>query len=831
MAGLLGALLLNVIPVVSAQELKREFDAVPFTEVQVSDQFWAPRIDANRQVAVPHNIDWCENQTGRINNFKIASGVMQGDFSGIFFDDSDVYKILEGFAYTLASHPDPELQAKADEWIRYIAGTQEDDGYLMCYFKLVKPDEKWTNLGAMHELYCAGHMSEAAVAYARATGDETFLKVNQRLMDLICRRYGPNPGQLINVAGHEEIELALVKLFQYTGDKKYLEEAKFFVDARGVAEGREKGLFGEYCQDYKPVREQTEIVGHAVRAMYLYSGATDVAGYYQDKPLQDAMNRLWNNVTHRKMYITGGIGSEASNEGFGKEFYLPNQSAYCETCAAIGLVLWAHRMNLSTGDARFVDVMERAMYNGMISGYGLNGDSYFYVNPLASDGNHHRQPFFGCACCPSNVIRIVASLPGYIYATGQSDERKAAGHSGDDTVIVNMFVQGKATIELADQFVDIEQVTNYPWDGNVKIITKSRVKEGVDPNKVKLFTKVRIPGWCQRTRNLNGTDEAFHNVDAASLAKGYDVTEQKPNATNVDIREFEMPVVRMTAHPGVEADYGRVALQRGPIVYCFEQCDNADPVTRIILPKNIEFDPRTITVSSEKDNDATRNSLSRTVTALVGKEINGKTITAVPYCVWDNRQEGKMEVWVRQAGLVENIENADMTAWTDSEGEPILYQPLRESILTDDVPEIQDADFSGSFLKDALSKFDGSYPNVQPKGSNDQMVPRATWWNHLGTAEWFQYEYPQPKTVSKTTVYWFDDTGVGACRVPKSWKVTYQAPNSDQWNDVVTGDTYATDPDQEHVIHFEPVEVSKIRIEVQLQDNFSGGILKWNVEK
>ncbi|MBQ6619129.1 MAG: glycoside hydrolase family 127 protein [Thermoguttaceae bacterium] len=615
-------------------KLQRPLTEVPFTEVHLTDGFWAPRIETNRTVSARHNIDWCENQTGRINNFRKAGGSMEGKFEGIYFDDSDVYKVIEGLAYALAAQDDKEIHDDASRWIEAIASAQQDDGYLMCWFILEKPDEKWTNLASMHELYCAGHMAEAAVAWKRATGDDSLLNVSRRQMDLICSRYGAGEGQLKNVAGHEEIELALVKLYELTGEKKYLDEAKFFIDCRGVADGREKGLFGEYCQDHIPLRQQSEIVGHAVRAMYCFSGATDVAGYYHDTELMAAMNRLWNNVTREKMYITGGIGSDASNEGFRGSFFLPNDTAYCETCAAIGLVLWAHRMNLSTGQAKFVDVMERALYNGMLSGYSISGDRYFYVNKLRANGDHHRQPFFGCACCPTNVIRLIASLPGYVYATAKSD-----GAEGDDTVVANLFVEGDAAVDLADARVKISQKTGYPFDGKVVFTLSAEPKDGASLDGKTLYLKYRVPGWC---------------ADAAEAgADGYAVVPFSASEGLTYECDFPMPVVRMTANPQVEADRCRVALQRGPIVYCFEECDNTVAVDDITLPKdpNFEVQFKERFISTPDDSEATRDSGARDVAVITARDDAGNAITAIPYCVWDNRAAGKMNVWVRQDGL------------------------------------------------------------------------------------------------------------------------------------------------------------------------------------
>ena len=810
----LAVLALASVASFAQDEPKQAMREVPFTEVKLDDNYWAPRIEANRVVSVPHNIKWCETETGRIDNFKIAAGLQKGEFKGIYFDDSDVYKIIEGFAYSLAAHPDAELKKKADEWIDYIGKSQQDDGYLMCYFTLVKPDEKWTNLASMHELYCAGHMAEAAVAYQRATGDDKFVKINRRLLDLICKRYGPNEGQLKNVAGHEEIELALVKMYQLTGDKKYLDEAKFFVDARGVAEGREKGLFGEYCQDMIPVREQTEIVGHAVRAMYLYCGATDVAGYYRDDALMAAMRRIFNNVTRNKMYITGGIGSSRSNEGFEENFKLPNKEAYCETCAAIGMLFWSHRMNLATGEAKFADVMERSAYNGFMSGYGLNGDSYFYVNPLLSDGNHHRQPFFGCACCPSNVIRALPSIPGYVYATAESDAAK----SGDDTLVVNMYATGKATVELGDKIVEVEQQTRYPYDGKVFIKTTAKMKDA-NAEFTPFIVKTRIPEWT-------GLDRPADGYAVRSIAK--------PGATFA--LDFPTDVVRMVANPNVKDDNNRVALQRGPIVYCFEQVDNRGVrVDRIILPKNPEFrvETRVNFISDGNVNEATKGAASRTVDVIRVKDINGVDLTAVPYCVWDNRSAGRMCVWVRQAGLDSNAEDyADAKNWTDADGEPILYKSLDSKYLSDDVPEIagDDVEFDGSNTTDSLSTLDYYNQAEKPNGSGDQNNPRATWWDHLGTNEWFEYSFAKPRKLTSCAVYWFDDPGRGRCRVPESWYITYQEPGSDEWKKVNAKDEYSCDRDRDVVVNFDEINASAIRINAKLQKDVSGGVLRWVVK-
>lgn len=818
LAAVLSAFSVIAVGACFAQEApKQALREVPFTDVKLSDDFWAPRIETNRLVSVPHNIKWCETETERINNFKVAGGLKDGHFGGIVYDDSDVYKIVEGFAYTLAAHPDPELKKKADEWIDYFRRAQQDDGYLMTYFIIDHPTEKWTNLAGMHELYTAGHMAEAAVAYKRSTGDDTFLKVNLALLDLICKRYGPNEGQLKNVPGHEELELALVKAYQLTGDRKYLDEAKFFIDIRGVAEGRETKLFGEYAQDHIPVREQTEIVGHAVRAMYLYSGATDVAGYFKDDELYAAMRRIYLNLTRNKMYITGGIGSSGSNEGFEGNFVLPNTTAYCETCAAIGMLFWTHRLNLATGKAEYVDVMERAAYNGFMSGYSLNGDGYFYVNPLASNGSAHREPFFSCACCPSNVTRALPSIPGYIYATAES----TAAVNGADTVVVNMYAAGKSTIELADKYVDIEQKTRYPFDGAVEITASVRMKdENAAPTPFVL--KTRVPEWSGLPADADG-------YAAQTIIPSKD----KPSVATLN---FPFEVKRMIANPNVEADAGRVALQRGPVVYCFEQVDNPDVrVDRILLAKDPEFrvETRENYIQDENTNDATRGAASRTVDVILCKDFKGRTLTAVPYCVWDNRAAGKMAVWVEQVGL-ETGENAPVAAlnWTDGES-PILYQPLPAEILTDAIPENSDPEFElvMSDECDPYTTFNGLNQSANPASSADLEVPRATWWPNKGTKEWLEYDFRDAKTLSSAAVYWYDDRSLnGGCAVPSEWKLLWFDESANEWVDVETTDAYGVELDRDNVVNFKEITTRRIRLEAQMQPELAGGVLRWEVK-
>jgi DUF1680 family protein len=770
----------------------RKLSAVPFTAVKVQDDFWAPRIRINREKSLPHNFKWCE-QTGRFSNFAKAGGSTQGKFEGIYFNDSDVYKVLEGAAYSLADHPDPVLQKMTDEVIAKIASAQQKDGYLNTFFTLAQPGKRWTNLSAMHELYCAGHMIEGAVAHYRATGKKAFLDVAVKFADHIDREFGP--GRRPDPCGHEEIELALVKLFQATGEKRYFDLAKFFIDARGDASKRK--TWGPYCQDHTPVRKQSEIVGHAVRAMYLYAGVADVAACSGDKELIEAMHRLWQDVVKRKMYITAGIGARHAGEAFGDAFELPNDSAYCETCAAIGLALWAHRLNLMHGDAQYADVLERALYNGILSGIGLDGEHFFYVNPLASGGKHHRQPFFDCACCPSNVVRFVPSLPGYVYATGEN------------AIYVNLYVAGKATVSLGDNEVTIAQETKYPWDGKVKLT--------IEPKKAGEFTVyLRIPEWCNGAKlSLRGRESATSGWATAgeepNTEKGYARIVRKWSPGDAIGLDLPMPAERIEAHPAVKADAGRVAVQRGPVVYCFEAVDNDGRAKNIVLPRDPKF-------TTEH-----RANLLGGVTVIKGVDVAGKPITAVPYASWDHRQPGEMAVWVRQDGK-SRTPKADDPAWADK-----LYLPLDPATLGDSTPltlaEASTPSASHCNPRDGLTALNDL---VEPKNSSDHDLPRFTWWDHRGTEEWVQYDFPAARKVSAVEVYWFDDTGKGQCRVPQSWTLLYK--DGDAWKPIAGASACGIELNKFNRTTFTPVETTALRIEAQLAPEFSGGILEWKVE-
>lgn len=576
----------------------RMIEPVDFSQVRVTDNFWSPRLKNHANTTLAVCIDQIENKTGRIQNFENAAR-HEGKHSGIFFDDSDVYKALEGIAYTLINNPDPELEKKADEWIDKFAAAQEPDGYLNTFYTLTGLENRWKNMDK-HEMYCAGHMMEAAVAYYQATGKRKLLDVSIRMADHMMSLFGP--GKRHWVPGHEEIELALVKLYNVTNDARYLDFANWLIEERGHGHGT-KGGEGNwnpaYYQDEMPVREMSVIQGHAVRCMYLYCGMADVAALKNDTGYIDALHRLWDDVVLRKMYVTGGIGSSRHNEGFTEAYDLPNYDAYCETCASVGMVYWNSRMNHFTGDAKYIDVLERSMYNGALAGISLKGDLFFYVNPLASKGDHHRKEWYGCACCPSQVSRFVPSIGSYIYGT-------SAG-----ALWVNLYI-GNTTEFLT-------QETDYPWDGHVKLTVNSPLKKEI---------RLRIPDWCKSyTVAVNG------EAQSPAIEKGYAVIGRDWKKGDAISLAFDMPVEVVAADPRVKENTGKRAIQRGPLVYCMEETDNKDLFNSISLSKGTKYNP-----AFEQD-------LLGGVTSIQASA-DGKDIKLIPYYTWDNREAGEMKVWL-----------------------------------------------------------------------------------------------------------------------------------------------------------------------------------------
>jgi DUF1680 family protein len=617
--------------------------AVPFTDVTLTDDFWTKRVETNRTVTIPFGFKKCEEE-GRIRNFERAGGLLDGKYEGKMpFDDTDVYKIIEGASYSLAIHPDKELDTYVDGIIEKIAAAQEKDGYL-CTWKTINPDKtpanwvepgpRWHNLGSSHELYNAGHLYEAAYAHYKATGKTNFLNIALKNADLICETFGP--GKKLDAPGHQIIETGLVKLYLATGKEKYLDEAKFFLDQRGNAKGHK--LYGSYSQDHKLVVEQDEAVGHAVRAVYMYSAMTDIAAIMNDASYRAAVEKIWDNVVSKKLYITGGIGARHQGESFGDNYELPNLTAYNETCAAIGNIYWNYRMFLLTGDAKYIDVLERTLYNGMISGVSLEGNTFFYPNCLESDGKYKfnmgsltRQPWFDCSCCPTNAMRFIPSVPGYIYACR------------DDSLYVNLFISSKTKVEMNKTNVEIIQQTNYPWDGKVTIKVNPQTSETFAVN-------VRIPGWAQGkpvpsdlyhylkenpeeiTLKLNG------ELIGTYMKNGFVVFEGKWSQGDVIELNLPMPIRRVVANEKVKADLNKVALVRGPIVFCAEGIDNDGKVLDMVIPDETELQAEY------------QANLLGGVTVITGnvrdKNDNARKLTAIPYYVWSNRGPGQMAVWM-----------------------------------------------------------------------------------------------------------------------------------------------------------------------------------------
>lgn len=584
---------------------------VSFADVKIDDGFWSHRLRIHKDVTLPVCIDQIENQTGRIRNFENAAKG-EGEHSGIFYDDSDVYKALEGMAYSLQIEPDPVLEAKCDEWIDKFAAAQQPDGYLNTYYTLTGLENRWKNMDK-HEMYCAGHMTEAAVAYYKATGKRKLLDVAIRFADHMMTVFGPEGRHW--VPGHEEIELALVKLFEVTGEKKYLDFAGWLLDQRGHGYGSygdDRTWPAVYYQDEFPVRDLSRITGHAVRSMYLYCGMADVAAYTGDKGLTDALDRLWDHVVNRNMYVTGGIGQSSSNEGITEDYDLPNLTAYCETCASVGMVLWNWRMLQFTGDGKYADVMERSLYNGALAGISLKGDRFFYVNPLESEGDHHRQAWYGCACCPSQICRFLPSVGNYVYGTSEG------------SLWVNLYMGSETTVKLQGKDIRVKQETTYPWEGGTKLTL------GMD-KPVKTEIRLRIPAWCKDyTLSVNG------KAVTAPVEKGYAVLAGKWADGDVVELILAMPVEEVAADPRVKEDAGKRAIQRGPIVYCLEEADNPEGFDSLRLTEDAQFD----LVPLDK-----RQWWGHALTEITA-HAGAQTLTFIPYFAWDNRAAGKMKVWI-----------------------------------------------------------------------------------------------------------------------------------------------------------------------------------------
>jgi DUF1680 family protein len=598
---------------------------IPISSVKVSG-FWGKRIKILHDVTLPEQYRLLE-ETQRLYNFRRAAGKVKGDYYGFFFNDTDVYKWQEAVSFSFASYGrDENLEKILDQTIEEVAEAQDEDGYLDTYFTFERKKDRWTNLKDMHELYCAGHLIQAGIAHHRTTGKDTLLNIAKRFADHIDNVFGP--GKKEGTCGHPEIEMALVELYRETGDKRYLNLAKFFIDERG------KGLIGgeTYHIDHKPFRELTEIVGHAVRALYLNCGATDLYLETGEKELMEALERLWKNFVERKMYITGGAGARHEGEAFGEEYELPNDTAYAETCAAIGSFMWNFRMLLAKGEGRFADIMEQTLYNGLLSGISLNGKEYFYVNPLEDNGEHRRKPWFACACCPPNIARLIASIPGYMYTTSE------------EGIWVHLYGENEAKIPWGDKEIKLIEKTNYPWEGNIEFEIKT---EG----EYKIF--LRIPSWAKGyTIKING-----NKINTKEVKNGYiEMENQWKEGDKINL-ELPMEIEIIESHPKVKDNVGKVAIKRGPIVYCMEQVDNpwGDPRYMEIADYNLKAEPSEIlegiVIIKGKgkivDSRIWENNLYLPKEEVERNKKEVEFIT-IPYYAWANREKGPMTVWIRK---------------------------------------------------------------------------------------------------------------------------------------------------------------------------------------
>jgi len=634
--------------------------------VRIDDSFWSKYIELIRGTAIPYQWEVLNDRVPDaplsygMRNFRIAAGLEQGKFGGFVFQDSDVAKWLEAVGYSLQNQPDPELENIADQAIEIIAKAQQADGYLNTYYTLKEPGNRWTNFRACHELYCAGHMIEAAVAYYEATGKRRLLEVVCRFADHIDSIIGPEPGKMRAYPGHPEIELALVKLYRTTGDDKYLKLSKYFIDERGrdpyyfdlEAEKRGKTVHNpesekfdrKYSQTHLPVREQATAEGHAVRAVYLYAAMADLAVETNDAGLLDACKRLWENIVNKRMYITGGIGSTACGEAFTFDYDLPNDTMYCETCASVGLVLFARRMLQLDLNGCYADVMEKALYNTVLSGMSLDGRHFFYVNPLevrsvasAKDpGKAHvqatRQQWFGCACCPPNVARLLSSLGYYIYGQGPRE------------ICVHLYIGGEAEFAVDGQKVRLTQKTGYPWEGRATLELAPDVP-------VEFTLALRVPGWCRQAGvKVNGEKIQLK----PALSRGYLLLRRVWHPGDKVEMDFPMPVMLMRAHPNVRADAGKVALQRGPLVYCLEEMDNGPDLHAIsVNPTEAGFQASfdrtllggTVVIEGQAER-ADASPWGEGLYQATEEKTDKVTIKAVPYCLWNNRRPGEMLVWI-----------------------------------------------------------------------------------------------------------------------------------------------------------------------------------------
>ncbi len=781
---------------------------VPFTKVKVAQNtFWGQRLQASQDVTIPLAFSKCE-ETGRYTNFSNAaehlkdpSKVFTIDPSTYSFDDTDPYKTIEGASYLLQTYPNAKfkggrLDRYVDSVVAVIASGQEPDGYLYTS-RTQNPQHphqwagptRWSKVEDLsHEFYNLGHLCEAAVAHYVATGKKNFLNVAIKYADCVCREVGKKPGQACVVPGHQIAEMGLAKLYIATGDKKYLEQAKFFLEERGKTT-----IKTDYSQSHKPVLDQDEAVGHAVRAGYMYAGMADVAALTGDKEYIDAIDRIWENIVGKKYYITGGVGATASGEAFGKNYELPNMSAYCETCAAIAQVYLNYRLFLLHGESKYYDALERSLYNGVISGISIDGGKFFYPNPLQSMGQHSRSEWFGCACCPSNAARFIPSLPQYIYAVK------------DNSLYINLFNSNTVNVKVGSKNVQLEQITNYPWDGDVTM----KINNGAG----KYALNIRIPGWVKGEvvpsnlyyyadgKHLGYSVRVNGQEVKSELKQGYFVIDRNwKKGDKVEVH-FDMEPRVVRAHGNVAADKGQVSVERGPIVYCGEWPDNTCNVLSVLMNQEPKF------ALGKKDIMNTTVQTLTTDAQTLKFEENGKLsaqderLVLIPYYAWAHRGNGNMTVWFP----------IDLNA-TKPALPPTLASQAKVSASQKRLPSI-------SAINDRLV----------PAGGDDRSIPYTHWWPKTNSTEWLAYEFKEAATVSSATVYWYDDQPWQGCKVPDSWKM-YFKNDAGEWEEVKNASGYPTDKGVACTVSFDPVKTTAVKLELVQPKDKSCGVYEWSVK-
>ena len=753
----------------------KSLQAVPFHEVTIDDPFWSPRLETTLEVTVGHCLDQCE-KTGRIANFDVAAGKVEGGrFRGRLYDDSDLYKVIEGAAYALRHERDSALEARVDAVIDRIAAAQQEDGYIDCYYTTAAKGMRWTNIRSGHELYCAGHLIEAGIAYAHATGKRQLLDVAIRMADHVDRVFGPGKRQ--DPPGHQEIELALLELAAETGTLRYEKLARFFLDARGHFEGRKAGGYGSYAQDHLPVRQQRRAEGHAVRAVYQACALTDLARLDRDAGLAATLTALWDDVHLGKIYITGGIGSVPGIEGFGPPFVLPNDTAYTETCAAVALSLWNQRMLLLTRDVRYADDLERCLYNGMLSGVSMDGDRFFYDNPLGSRGGHLRSEWFSCACCPSNVVRFLPSLGGRIWS------------HDDDEIHVSQYIGSRTSIALAAGKVGVRMKSRLPWEGEVEIALQPTDRQ-------RFVLCLREPAW--------GRGRAQRTLGGKKLP-----AERSGGWLRVD-REWEpgdsvrltlpMEIERVTDDPRVVTNAGRVALRRGPLVYCLEGVDHGGHARNLMLPA----DSQLRVVGHPDLLGGIRTIEGPGLARAKDGSLEDIQLHAVPYYAWNHRGVGELVTWIP--------------------ARPELAERPGQGF----VHRMKDRELEASHCHagdSVAALMDGKLP----ANSADHGIPRMTFWPLKGAVGQLYCRFDEPRALSSCSVYWFDDRPGGGCRVPIAWRLLFK--DGESWTPVrlSKGQGYGVARDAFQTVRFAGAKAREWMLEVTMRPGRSAGVLEWRL--